>query len=294
MEWTQLLVKTSMEAKEAVANLLMENGAGGLQEIETDEQAVELVTYFPAEQNLQELALELESKIKALTTFGLNPGQVTVSLAQVDDASWQTAWEKYYHPTRLSRYLTVVPAWEDYQAGDDLEKLVYLNPGKAFGTGTHPTTRLTITAMETVMRGGETVIDVGTGSGVLAIVAKLLGAKSVLATDIDEEAIASAKTNLELNPQALPIELKVNNLLDGIEQQVDLILANILPEFLLPLMPQAYANLNEGGKVILSGIISEQKAKVVQALTTAGFELEASFKLGDWYGLVAQKPGKGE
>lgn len=110
----------------------------------------------------------------------------------------------------------MVPAWEDYQASDDLEKLVYLNPGKAFGTGTHPTTRLTITAMETVMRGGETVIDVGTGSGVLAIVAKLLGAKSVLATDIDEEAIDSAKTNLELNPQALPIELKVNNLLDGI------------------------------------------------------------------------------
>lgn len=294
MEWTQLVVVTSIEAKEAVANIMMEKGAGGLQEVETDKQAVELITYFPAEQNLQELALELESQIKNLANFGLNPGVAQVKLAQVDDTDWQKNWEKYYHPLRLSRYLTVVPAWEKYQATTKLEQLIYLDPGKAFGTGTHPTTRLTITAMETAMRGGEEVIDVGTGSGVLAIVAKLLGAKSVLATDIDEEAIVSAKTNIDLNPKAGKIELKVNNLLDGIDYQADMILANILPEFLLPLLPQAYPNLKAGGKLILSGIISAQKEKVVAALKQAGFILEQTYSLGDWYGLLAIKPEDGE
>ena len=160
----------------------------------------------------------------------------------------------------------------------------------AFGTGTHPTTRLSIEALEAVMRGGEKVIDVGTGSGVLSIAAKAMGADTVYAYDIDEIATRVSKENIAYNAYASDVIVKENNLLVGIaDQEADIIVANILAEILLLLLPDAYKNLKDDGYFILSGIIESKKAELIAALISNGFEIEQEKQMKDWVCLICTK-----
>lgn len=202
--------------------------------------------------------------------------------------------EKYYHPVRITRYLTVVPSWEDYQPENTDEKVIRLDPGRAFGTGTHPTTRLALLALEKEIRGSESMIDVGTGSGVLSIAAKYLGAGEIDAYDIDDEAIKATKENVALNPIAKDINIGTNSLLDGISKKVDLIVANILAEIIIPLIPQAKECLNPGGKFITSGIINDKKDLIVNELTKHGFVIDEILNQKDWYSIIAHLPSEGE
>ncbi len=135
----------------------------------------------------------------------------------------------------------------------------------AFGTGSHPTTALMLQALEQVIRGGEAMIDIGTGSGILAIGAKMLGVDHVLATDVDDIAVKNAESNLALNPVS-DIHVIANDLLTGIDDQADIICANILAEVLLPLIPQIPERLNDGGTVLLSGIYYDKETVIKQAL----------------------------
>lgn len=269
MDWIKLTVTTTNEASEAVINLLMENGAGGVEIDDSDLSQVELATYFQAQAGLVELLPELEQKIAQLREFGLDPGKGTVKLAELDDDSWADVWKKYYHPVRLTRYLTIVPSWESYTPETTDEKVIKLDPGRAFGTGTHPTTKLALQALETVVRGGETMIDVGTGSGVLSIAAKYFGVAQIAAYDVDAEAVKAAEENLALNGMQDAITVGANDLLAGIKTKVGLITANILAEIIVPLIPQAYECLKPGGIFITSGIIADKK---------------------DWYSIIAHMP----
>ncbi|MFK5676361.1 50S ribosomal protein L11 methyltransferase [Ligilactobacillus sp. LYQ60] len=293
MKWNEVRVVTTAEAADAVTNILMTNGAGGVQ-VDDAGTEYQLITYFPATTALPEVVTQIETQVQGLTQYGLNPGRGKVSVCSRDDADWVDKWEKYYHPLRLTRWLTIVPRWEDYQPQQADERLIYLDPGKAFGTGAHPTTRLTLQALEVVVRGGEEMIDVGTGSGILAIYARMLGVSQVMANDISEEAVESAKRNFQLNPQAAPITVSVGNMLDGVTHRVDLITANILPDVLTPLIPQAWTWLKPTGHLLLSGIIAMKKEQLVDALTATGFVLEETFQRGDWVALVARRPGKDE
>ena len=160
----------------------------------------------------------------------------------------------------------------------------------AFGTGTHPTTRLMLEALEKTIAGNEYVIDVGTGSGVLSIAAKHLGAGKVDAYDIDEVAVNSAKKNLALNPVANDVKVGVNSLLDGIHTQADLIVANILAEIIVPLIPQAYENLKPGGKFLVSGIIDDKAPLIRQKLQEQGFVIDDEQQMKDWHGMITHKP----
>jgi ribosomal protein L11 methyltransferase len=145
-------------------------------------------------------------------------------------------------------------------------------------------------ALETVMRGGESVIDVGTGSGVLSIAAKLMGAFDVQAFDVDEVAVQSAQKNFELNPIAKDVQVAANDLLSGIHEQVDIVIANILAEIIVPLVPQAFENLKPGGYFLTSGIIKAKYELVKKALVNGGFNVVESLKMKDWYAVIAQKP----
>ena len=164
----------------------------------------------------------------------------------------------------------------------------------AFGTGTHPTTKLMLQALEMTLRGGESLLDVGTGSGVLSIAAKQLGAGAVQAFDLDPVAVASAKKNLALNPVAADVQVAQNSLLDGINTQVDVVVANILAEIILPLIPQALANLKPGGTFLTSGIIKDKFETVKQAQEDAGFVIDETLRIKDWYGIIAHKKGEDE
>lgn len=198
--------------------------------------------------------------------------------------------EKYYHPVRVTRYLTIVPSWEDYQATQPGELIMRLDPGMAFGTGTHPTTKLSLQALETVINGGEHLIDVGTGSGVLSIAAKAMGVGAVEAYDLDEVAVKAAQANLDLNPVAADVKVAANDLLKGIDTQADIIVANILAEIIVPLVPQAKANLKQGGYFITSGIIDEKFGVVCDAITAAGFQIKQHTQMGDWHSIIAYLP----
>ena len=294
MDWTELVVETTNEAIDAVTNILMENKAGGVQIDDDDLNDVRIITYFPANVNVAEKVPELEMQIKGLSRFGIDPGKAAVKLSDVNDDSWRDVWKKYYHPVRITRYLTIVPSWEDYQPENADEKVIRLDPGRAFGTGTHPTTRLALLALEKEIRGSESMIDVGTGSGVLSIAAKYLGAGEIDAYDIDDEAIKATKENVALNPIAKDINIGTNSLLDGISKKVDLIVANILAEIIVPLIPQAKECLNPGGKFITSGIINDKKDLIVNELTKHGFVIDEILNQKDWYSIIAHLPNEGE
>ncbi|GHP12710.1 ribosomal protein L11 methyltransferase [Lentilactobacillus fungorum] len=315
MDWTEVSVMTSSEAVEAVSNILMTRGATGVSIEDAKDfdklkagrygdhgeivdpadlvhitQGAVVSAYYPNSQDIQSQVTEIAAQVRQLKSYGLNPGPAEVNVNAVKDENWRTAWEKYYHPVSITRMLTVVPSWEDYQPKNKAEQLIRLDPGMAFGTGTHPTTQLSLQALETVMRGGESVIDVGTGSGVLSIAAKLMGAFDVQAFDVDEVAVQSAQKNFELNPIAKDVQVAANDLLSGIHEQVDIVIANILAEIIVPLVPQAFENLKPGGYFLTSGIIKAKYELVKKALVNGGFGVVESLKMKDWYAVIAQKP----
>ena len=315
MDWTAIKVITSSEAVEAVSYILTDMGAQGVQiedaadfanlheekygdhgefidpsSIPHRKNGAAVSGYFPQNVFVPELLPTIYQRVAKLRDYGLNPGENDVSAATVDNQQWATVWQKYYHPLRVTDQLTIVPQWEEYEPADPKEKLIFLDPGMAFGTGTHPTTRLMLEALEKTIAGNEYVIDVGTGSGVLSIAAKHLGAGKVDAYDIDEVAVNSAKKNLALNPVAKDVKVGVNSLLDGIHTQADLIVANILAEIIVPLIPQAYENLKPGGKFLVSGIIDDKAPLIRQKLQEQGFVIDDEQQMKDWHGMIAHKP----
>lgn len=319
MDWTAITVETTNEAVEAVSYILTDAGSTGNKiddaadfakmkpgkygpygeivdpaELPHREYGAAVTGYFPPKLFVPELVSEIRQRVQQLRSFGLDPSPAKVTSKAIDNQDWATAWQKYYHPVRVTSQLTVVPEWEDYQPTNLHEKLLVLDPGMAFGTGTHPTTKLMLQALEMTVMGGESMIDVGTGSGVLAIAAKQLGAGDVEAYDVDKVAVESARKNVALNPAAQDIHLGVNSLLDGIHTQKDLIVANILAEIILPLIPQAFANLRPGGKFLTSGIINDKFAEVRDAQEKQGFVIDETLRMKDWYGIIAHKPTEDE
>lgn len=312
MKWNEVKIETASEAVEAVANILMEAGASGVaiedsldvenfksdpygeiltkEDFTTIEEGAIVMAYFPETIFLPEILPFIKERVTKLPEFGLAIGKNIVTVSEVEESNWATAWKKYYHPVRITRLLTVVPSWESYQTTDPLEKIITLDPGMAFGTGTHPTTSLTLQALESTLRGGETLLDVGTGSGVLSIAAKHLGAKEVYAYDLDEVAVRSAKENMDLNEVAKDVHVSANDLLKGIEIESDVIVANILADIILLMIPDAWRLLKQTGTLIVSGIIEEKKEMVLRAMEEQGFVVDQVFQQKDWYAIMLKKP----
>lgn len=311
MKWNEVSVHTTNEAVEAVSNILIEMGSGGVAieniqdflnlpddgfgEIkvvnEADvEKGVRVKAYYPETLFLNELLPEIKQRINDLQYVGLSIEPNEIQVNEVEEENWATAWKKYYHPQHITRFLTVAPQWETYEPMIEGEKVIRLDPGLAFGTGTHPTTRLSMQALETYIRENDTILDVGTGSGVLSIASKALGAGEVYAFDLDEVAVRSAKENVKLNVYAQDVHVAANDLLKGISTEADLIVANILAEIILPLIPDAWRLVKTNGYFITSGIIESKKDRVQQSLIQQGFEIIQVLQMKDWFAIVAQKP----
>lgn len=216
-------------------------------------------------------------------------------LTWVDEEDWANNWKAYYKPLRIGRRLMVVPTWEEYRAQPD-DLVMRLDPGMAFGTGTHATTSLCLAWLEDLVAPGATVVDVGTGSAILALGAALLGARAVLACDTDPVAVRVAAENLERNGALDRVQVELGPLeapaceawLD--EHTPDLIVANIIADVIVPLTPRVVSLLPQGGRFLCSGIIDHRKDDVIAALQGAGLRLDSVQEEGGWVAMLARKP----
>lgn len=314
VKWSELSIHTTHEAVEAVSNVLHEAGASGVVIEDSMEFARErqdmfgeiyalnpndfpaegviLKAYLPVSSFLGETVEEVKLAINNLSNYGINVGENEVMISEVNEEEWATAWKKYYHPVKISERFTIVPTWETYEPVSTDELIIELDPGMAFGTGTHPTTVMCLQALEKTVKSGDYVTDVGTGSGVLAIGAALLGAKHVHALDLDEVAVRSAKINVKLNKVQQVANVVHGNLLDTVEQQSDVVVANILAEIIMSFTNDAFQVVKEGGMYITSGIIGAKKEDVKQSLEAAGFVIVEVMMMEDWVTILSKKPEK--
>ena len=305
-KWQELTVEVLREAEEAASNILIELGSQG---VAIDDSAdylgrvgkygevfpevkqvdtVKITAYYPEHVDIDAVEKEVAQRLSALSDFGVNAGDIHYDTQELAEQDWAENWKKYYEPTRISHDLTIVPSWTDYEAKTG-EKIIRLDPGMAFGTGTHPTTKMSLFALEQVLRGGETVLDVGTGSGVLSIASSLLGAKSIYAYDLDEVAVRVARENIDLNAGTENIHVATGNLLQGVDIQADVIVANILADILINMTEDAYRLVKDEGYLIMSGIISEKWEMVRESAEKAGFFLETHMIQGEWNACVFKK-----
>lgn len=206
----------------------------------------------------------------------------------VDDEDWKDKWKEYFKPSKVTDKLVVKPTWETYQPSGD-EKIIEIDPGMAFGTGTHETTSLCLQLIEKYIKPGQTVFDIGCGSGILSIAAALLGSGSVLAVEIDPDAARTARENIELNKVQDKVTVKVGDLAKDINETADLIAANLAAPLVIQLSDSAAEHLNDGGIYISSGILVEKKEEVKNAVQQAGFEVLEICEKGEWCALAAAK-----
>ncbi|OIU70612.1 50S ribosomal protein L11 methyltransferase [Rossellomorea aquimaris] len=312
MKWSEISILTTNEAIEPVSHILHESGASGvviedpfdlikeredmfgeIYQLNPDDypsEGVLVKAYLPVNSFLGETVEEIKQGITNLVTYDIDIGENKVEISEVNEEEWATAWKKYYHPVKISDKFTIVPTWEDYTPVHSDELIIELDPGMAFGTGTHPTTVMCIQALERIVKPQDSVIDVGTGSGVLSIAAAMLAASEVKAYDLDEVAVKSARLNVKLNKVQDRVTVDQNNLLNGIAAEADVIVANILAEIILRFTEDAFQLVKPGGYFITSGIIQPKKQEVKEALEHAGFLIEEVMVMEDWVAIIAQKP----
>ncbi|MDB5083863.1 MAG: ribosomal protein methyltransferase [Bacilli bacterium] len=311
MNYTEITVWTSSEAVEPLGAWFASCGIEGLaiedrQDFERSypdrfgELYALLEADFPAAgARVRAYALDLpngmteetvRSRVASFATYGIDPGEARVSFAQVNDEDWADAWKRYYHPTRITKRLTAVPSWESYEPAEG-ELLISLDPGMAFGTGTHPTTALLLRLLEEYLTQEDFVIDAGCGSGILSIAAAKLGARKILALDLDPIAVQVSKANCEINQVADKVDVRQNDLLTGLATASPrIIMSNILADILLRITEDAYQLLQEDGLLLLSGIISSRVDDLKNSLEQQGFTVERQLQEGDWNALAARKP----
>lgn len=287
MNWQALQVTTTKLAIDAVSDILLRAGADGVQVSDSDD--IFVIAYYEDNSDFPAIVSYITTALTQLPQFGIDASPATISLNTVAQSDWEDNWKQYYHAQRMTRHITVVPSWEKFVPQQSEEKAVIMDPKLAFGTGAHETTRLMIQALETVIRGGESLIDVGTGSGVLAVVAKHLGVKSVIATDIDEMSVCVAKENLLLNPVAKDVLVVTSDLLADVNTQpVDIIVANILSDVIERLIPQTLVLLKPKGYFLVSGIYDAIAQDIEAQLQYNGYQIIQKSQMGKWHSYIAQ------
>jgi ribosomal protein L11 methyltransferase len=218
---------------------------------------------------LQEMKLELVWKI-------------------VDDSDWKDNWKEYFKPTKITDRIVIKPTWEAYERAED-ELVIEIDPGMAFGTGTHPTTSLCVKFLERFIEPEkDAVLDVGCGSGILAIASALLGAKDVLAIDIDPIAVKVSKENVELNHLTAKIRVMDGDLTKGLKERADIVVANLMADLVMMLSKDVTAHLKGKSIYISSGILIEKQEQVVAAIEECGFHILDIMEEGEWCAIAAQ------
>lgn len=311
MAWLEITLTTTHEASELMTDTLLALGAEGVytedpyefdqlkddgfgiikpdREELYDSSDVTVKAYIdPDLYEVDQLESLIKSEIQQLqSTFTMEFGPLDLSIHMADESSWDD-WKTQYPPISMTEHLTIIPDWAEYSPRDD-ERVIRIEPGIAFGTGDHPTTRLAIQAMAQHLTTDSTVFDVGTGSGIIALSAGALGAQSVTAFDLDESATTNAQHHVELNQLASVVQVQTNNLLEGISTTASIIVANIITPILLRLLDDAYRCLEPKGVFIMSGIQEGEEQTLIDAANTVGFVNISTTSENDWVCITCRK-----
>lgn len=313
MDWMEITVLTTTEAADMVSQLLMDAGSAGVMIEDKNDVAlnqrpegqwdiideaiarrigddVKVTGYYPVDARLGDAVAAIEAGVRRLQTLGLDfpLGKLEVRKNTIDEEDWAENWKKEYKPFRLGEHMVIKPGWErvDVQPGD---KVIEIDPGMAFGTGTHETTGMCVRLVEKYVRPGMDVIDVGTGTGILAIAAAHMGAKDVLAIDLDPVAVRVAAENIRINHFEGVIRARQGDLLEAVSETADVVIANIIADVICMMAAPVRAHIRAGGLFICSGIARERKGEVVDALNAANYRDLEIMDDGEWTAIAARK-----
>ena len=307
-DWIDVTIITSTEAVEAVSAMLYNTGVKGVSILDPldlifrrdhttdwdyfDETIIDtnggvvVKGYYKKDEKFEGYLEEIKIGVNKLPEFGLDKGLGTVTANMVNEEDWENNWKKYYKPIKVGEKIVIKPIWEDYSKNPE-EIIVELDPGMAFGTGTHETTRMCIKALERHVNSDSTVFDIGTGSGILSIAAAKLGAKKTIGVDLDPVAVESAKQNVSYN-DLNNIEIVYGDLMEVVKGKANIVIANIMADIIMFLTEQVKEFIVEGGYFISSGIILSKKDEVINKLTQCGFKIEEINIEGEWVCIVAK------
>jgi len=289
VEYCEICLTIPAEALEAVAHLLHTAGTGGV--VIDDETRAELRAYLPRDERLPQRLGALRQELMDLVAFFPGMSELRQTERFVAEEDWANAWREHFHPIRIGRRLVVAPTWEPF-APRVGELVLRLDPGMAFGTGTHPSTVLCLRALEDLVADDLTVLDVGTGSGILAVAAAMLGASVVTALDIDPLAVRVARQNVATNGVAQQVHVhyaELRDLLTARTPPCDICTANLTADALVELAPDLAAALAPGGTLVASGIVGEGSSRVQSALRQAGLRILQAVRLEDWVAVWARR-----
>ncbi|MDD4803463.1 MAG: 50S ribosomal protein L11 methyltransferase [Syntrophomonas sp.] len=303
MEWNEYSFLTVNTCVDAIAGILHGLGSGGVviedpasagqRDIEDKttpdtvpphSEYVIVKAYFPADKPIMD---ELAEAIKLVeNNFGV---KCKIVVNEISNEDWEETWKEYYHTFKIGTKLIIKPSWEDYTPQEN-EAVINIDPGMAFGTGLHASTRFCLRFIDQYVKGGERIIDAGCGSGILSIAAARLGAKNVLAMDIDGLAARIARENVALNRLNDIIKVEAGDVIEALPTQAaDMVLANITADLIIDLIPEAARALTSDGYLFGSGITDSRRADVEKELKAHGFVIEQVLQDGDWIGIAARK-----
>lgn len=302
MKWCEISIQTSHEAVELIAEIFRDLGASGVV-IEDPELVNDYITsgkwdytdipiaketevvvekaYLPVNGELEGRIQTLQQEIKALASRGVNTAPAVLTTAELQDEDWSDTWKQYFHTEKPGERVVIKPTWEEYEPKDD-EVVIELDPGAAFGTGTHATTSMCIRQLEKLVKPGMTVFDVGTGSGILSIISAKLGAKNIQAVDYDDSVLKIVEENLEQNNVQDIISVAQSDLMQNVHGKAELVIANIIADIIIRLFDQLDEHLEQGGTLLTSGIIEDRIEDVLAAAEAHGYGVVERLENKGW------------
>ena len=317
MKWNKYTLTTTTEAEDLISSMMMDAGIEGIEiedkiplsEKDKSQMFVDILPEGPADDGVAKISFYLEPDqdnvemlaavqrgLDEIRSWGVDVGAATIEASQTEDKDWINNWKQYFHQFYVDDIL-IKPSWEELKEEDKDKLLIQIDPGTAFGTGMHETTQLCIRQLRKFITPDTELLDVGTGSGILAILSLMFGAKHAVGTDLDICAVEAVAQNCEVNGiDPAQFDMMIGNIITDKEVQdkvgyecYDIVVANILADVLVPLTPVIVHQLKKGGIYITSGIIDDKEQTVVEAVKAAGLEvLEVTYQ-GEWVSVTARK-----
>lgn len=317
MKWTKLTLSTMAEAVDLVSNMLNELGIEGIEivdnvpiteherkamfidilpELDTEDKTASISFYLEEGENPKETIAKIQENLGLLSEL-TDVGSGLIEVSETEDLDWINNWKVFFKPFRIDDTIVIKPTWEKLDQVSETDLVIEIDPGTAFGTGSHETTKLCILGLKKFISSGTKLLDVGCGSGILSIIGAKLGANEVLGIDIDSNAVITAYENAEVNQISTDVLTVINGDIitdKKVQNEVgmgcyDIVVANILADVIIPLSAEIGQHLKPGGIFISSGIINTKKELVKEAILKNGFKIIEVNEMGEWVSIVAQK-----